>query len=245
MKRSITEIEHSSQEQTLGRTPIQGQTLGQRSGRSASKADTGPPASKRQDRSSSSGLREVPTDSMGTAAAVGTDPTAPGTGTDPATLGSVMDPPTATTGTDPATSAIGTDPMALARVTDTPANEDSIAPQAASGIVSDRATAGHSASTGAGPDSHDREEIPTEDAAMGRAAAGHSASTGAGPDSHDQPRHSNSVESRTPSEAFDGSSHSRRRPKYDDRSRSSTSTDPSGALGSWIESWCANSCYHW
>ena len=161
-KRSIIEIEHPSQGQTLGRTPIQGQTLGQRSGRSASK---------RQDRSSSSGLREVPTDSMGTAAAVGTDPTASGTVTDTATLGSAMDPPTATTGTDPATSALGTDPMALARVTDTLANEDSIAPQAASGIVSDRATAGHSASTGAGPDSHDREEIPTEDAAMARAAA--------------------------------------------------------------------------
>ena len=117
-KRSIIEIEHPSQEQTLGsqgqtlgRTPIQGQTPGQRSGRSASKADTGPPASKRQDRSSSSGLREVPTDSMGTAAAVGTDPTAPGAVTDTATLGSVMDPPTATTGTDPATSALGTDPM--------------------------------------------------------------------------------------------------------------------------------------
>ena len=28
---------------------------------------------------------------------------------------------------------------------------------------------------------------------MGRAAAGHSTSTGAGPDSHDQPRHNDSV----------------------------------------------------
>jgi hypothetical protein len=37
---------------------------------------------------------------------------------------------------------------------------------------------------------------------MGRATAGHSASTGAGPDSHDQPRHSNSVESRAPSGAL-------------------------------------------
>ena len=119
-KRSIIEIEHPSREQTLGRTPIQGQTLGRRSGRCASTADTRPRASKRQDRSSSSGSREVPTDSMGTAAAVGTDPTASGTVTDTATLGSVIDPASATTGTDPATSATGTDPMALARVTDTP-----------------------------------------------------------------------------------------------------------------------------
>ena len=138
---------------------------------------------------------------MGTAAAVGTDPTASGTVTDTATLGSISDPAAATTGTDPATSATGTDPVALAKVTDTPANEDSNAPQTASGIVSDRAAAGHSASTGAGPDSHDRGEIPLEDAAMGRAAAGHSASTGARPDSHDQPRHSNSVGDRAPSGA--------------------------------------------
>ena len=71
-KSGIIEIEHPSQEQTLGsqgqtlgRTPIQGQTLGQRSGRSASKADTRSPASNRQDRSSSSGSRAVSTDSMG------------------------------------------------------------------------------------------------------------------------------------------------------------------------------------
>ena len=138
---------------------------------------------------------------MGAVAAVGTDPAASGTVTDTATLGSVIDPATATTGTDPATSATGTDPVALARVTDTPANEDSNAPQATSGIVSNRAAAGHSASTGAGPDSYDREEIPTEDAA-GTGSCGHSASTGAGPDSHDQPRHSNSVESRAPSGAL-------------------------------------------
>ena len=74
-KRGIIEIEHPSQEQTLGRTPIQGQTLGQTlgSGRSASRADTRSSASKRQDRSSSSGSHEVPTESMGAAAAVGTD----------------------------------------------------------------------------------------------------------------------------------------------------------------------------
>ena len=41
-KRSIIEIEHPSQEQTLGRTPIQGQTQGHRQGRSASRADTSP-----------------------------------------------------------------------------------------------------------------------------------------------------------------------------------------------------------
>ena len=56
-------------------------------------------------------------------------------------------------------------------------------------------------STGADPAGHDRSEIPTEDE-PGRAADGHSASTGAGPDSHDQPRHSNSVGDRAPSGAL-------------------------------------------
>ena len=44
---------------------------------------------------------------------------------------------------------------------------------------------------------------------------------------------------------FDGSGHSRRRPKYDDGSGSGTSTDPSGALGSWTESWYTNFRYQW
>ena len=131
-KRGIIEIEHPDQEQilgsqgqTLGRTPIQGQTLGQRSGRSASRADTASPASKKQDRSSSSGLREVPTRDMGTAAAGATDPAASEAVTDPATVGSIQDPATSAAATDPATSATVTDPVALARVTDTAANEDS------------------------------------------------------------------------------------------------------------------------
>jgi hypothetical protein len=138
-KRSIIEIEH----------PIQGKTIGQRS---ASKADTTSPASKKQDRASSSESREVPTRGMEAAA-----------------------------------TAVA-DLVALARVTDTAAHEDSNAPPATSGIVSDRAAAGFMTSTGVNPVGHDRSEISTEDAVLGRSAAGHSTSTGARPDSHDQPR---------------------------------------------------------
>ena len=108
-KRSIIEIEHPSQEQTLGRTPIQGQTQGQRQGRSASRANTSPDP-KNQDRSNSSGIREVPSTSSGT---------------------------TVTVVTDAMSLAMVTDPIALARVTDALANEESNQPFVTSGIVSD------------------------------------------------------------------------------------------------------------